>query len=124
MSYRKNDRGNVATGVLVTVGVIALIVALTLGGWAAGWWFKTQNTNRQRQLDQNNYGTQLGYVQKIDNEIVEVRNIDVQLTQVSNSEKPGLSAQRQAIVNQICTTETLLTSVPTNIAAFASTECS
>lgn len=43
---------------LATLGVIAIVTGIIFGGWQAGWWFKTQNTNRQAHLYRHSYEAQ------------------------------------------------------------------
>jgi hypothetical protein len=102
-----------------------VIVGIVVGGYLGGWWLKGNNTNQQRKIDQNNYGSQLAYVQKSNDQIREVRNIDVQLTasNVSADQKSALSAQRVAIVNEACDTIALIKAPTTSEQAFASQEC-
>lgn len=116
MKNYNSGRGSAAAGVLLAVAGAILLVAVLVGGYLGGWWLNNDVTNRQRHIDQNNYGSQLAYIQKIDAEIVEVKGIDA-------SHDPSQQDERTAIVNEICPTVSLLTSVPDNIAAFASTEC-
>ena len=114
---------SVFKGVGAFILAAVVLVGVAVGGYQLYWWANGNSTNRQRQIDQNNYGSQLAYVQDADRKITDVRNIDVQLGNVPAAEKPGLEAQRAAIVNDACTSISLIRNPPSNITVFAATEC-
>ena len=58
---------------------VALLVALVLGGWQAGWWFKTQNTNRDATLRQQGVGNQSAMVSEIPRKIADVGRYTLQI---------------------------------------------
>lgn len=84
---------------LVVVAVFALVV---LVGWQAGWWFRTQDTNRQAQLDKQGIGYQLPLQTQIGDEIGQVLALNTQLASSSGSDVGVLDAQRKGTVVTIC----------------------
>jgi hypothetical protein len=102
MSYRDDTRdGFIALiGFIVVCAVIALV---TLVGWQVGWWFRTEDTNRQAQLDKQGIGYQQPLQNQIGEGIREVLTLNVQLTTNQNPQEIGvLDASRKATVVRIC----------------------
>jgi hypothetical protein len=104
MTYQRPGarEGFAAFGVLLAA--IAVVGLIILGGWQAGWWFRTQDTNRQAQLDKQGVGYQLPLQVEIGDEITKVTDLNTQL--VAAKDNPDLigtlAATRKAIVIQIC----------------------
>lgn len=90
--------------VLLGVAALVVAVAVVLGGWAAGWWFKTQNTNRESNLYQHQYGRQTALRDDISRKLGAVTDITVQLADpaVTSQQAAALSAQRLAVARQVC----------------------
>jgi len=76
-------------GVLLGLG---LLVALVLGGWQAGWWFRTQNVNREAQTYQNGYANQSAMRDEISRKLADVNQYTVQIS------NPAYAAEKQSIV--------------------------
>lgn len=104
MSYRGDTVREGIGVVFAFLAVIALIGIVTLVGWQSGWWFNTQNTNRQAQLDRNGYGFQKPLQDQIGDEIGQVLQLNRALAGEMNN--PNLvgpdSATRKDIVINIC----------------------
>jgi hypothetical protein len=92
-----------AAAVAICGGIIVLCVVI-FGGWAAGWWFTTQNTNRSDVLYQQGYAAQNAAEHELSQQIVELTKMDNQIAAATAAERPGLVAQRVAILNQACET--------------------
>lgn len=67
------------------------ITALSLVGWQIGWWFKTENTKRQVELDFNNKGTQTAWRDEAVKTVADYELID-----------PSNTAARGALRNKAC----------------------
>ena len=108
--------------------MIALVGIAIVGGWQAGWWFHTENTNRQAQLDRSGYGFQKPLQDQIGDEIGQVLQLNRALAGEMNN--PNLvgpdSATRKDIVNHICQQATQVnpaTPLATDQAAFVTQNC-
>jgi len=112
-----------AGAVLATVVVVAAIV---LGGWAVGWWFTTQNTNREAHLYRSSYGNQQTLRDAITAGISQVATDTSQVDATSGQEQADLKAQRYAHVGQVCAEAAQVTGDPLSAdqQAFVSTNCS
>lgn len=104
MSYRSDTVRDGVGAVFAFLAVIALIGIITLVGWQAGWWFHTQDINRQAQLDKQGVGYQVPLQTQIGDEIGQVLQLNRQLAGDLNN--PGLvatdSAARRNTVIRIC----------------------
>ena len=58
---------------------LAVVAAIVLGGWQLGWWFKTQNTNRDAALQQHGVGNQSAMVSEIPRKIADVQRYTLQI---------------------------------------------
>ena len=103
------------TKVLVGLGAVVALVAVVLGGWSAGWWFNGKNINIQAHQVRTGYEAQKTYRDQIQVDMTTVANIGVQIATPANvGMKEALTAQRQAVVNEICQLATNLTSSDIN----------
>lgn len=112
MSYRNDAIRDGLGFLLAAVVAIAVFGLIVLVGWQAGWWFRTQDTNRQAQLDKQGIGYQLPLQTQIGDEIGQVLQINSELsgavgdqaTQAPvNAQRVGvLDAQRKGTVVNIC----------------------
>lgn len=96
---------NLTTGVAWLIGIIVsvvLIAALVLGGWAAGWWFTTQDVQRQSNAIRLNYATQESDLNQVSSWISQIDGIKVQEDGVSGLQLADLKAQALGIGNQLC----------------------
>jgi len=111
---------------LITIGAILLIVAITVGGWLGGWWLRGENTNRQANVDRQNYGSQLAYITKVQTTATEVASIETQLAnpELTAEQKDGLKNQKAALINQGCKKATLIVNKPEDVTDFVTIYCS
>jgi hypothetical protein len=108
--------------------VIALVGIVIVAGWQAGWWFQTENTNRQAQLDRNGYGFQKPLQDQIGDEIGQVLKLNRSLAgEMNNTTLVGLdSASRKGLVTRICQQATQVnpaTPLAADQAAFVAQNC-
>lgn len=109
---------------LVLLGV-GLIAGLAVGTWHLDWFVREANTNRQSEVYQQSYGRQSSLVQAVTDDVAEVSDLDVVITQ-SPATADQLRAQRKAIIGRICSNAGLLTGtipLPANAASFVAKEC-
>ena len=92
------------TGRATVIGAlaVALIAGLTVGGWQAGWWFRTQNVQRQSQVIRLNYATQESYLQQVSSYIATIDGIRTQEASASGVQLADLRAQALGVGNQAC----------------------
>jgi len=95
------------SGIKAALGAIlglALIAAIVLGGWQAGWWFKTQNTNREARLYQHQYGRQTALRDEVSRKLGSITDLTAQLADPSlgPDQVAALGAQRLAIGRVVC----------------------
>jgi len=86
----------------VITAASVLLCALILGGWQAGWWFATQNVQRQSNVIRLNYATQESYLSQVSGYIATIDGIAVQEAQAAGGQLAGLRAQALGIGNQAC----------------------
>lgn len=106
MTYRSGE-SSIRDGLGVVFAmctVVALFALIIVGGWQVGWWFRTQDTNRQSQLDKQGIGYQIPLQTQIGDEIGQVLQLNRALAGEMNN--PNLvgpdSATRKDIVIRIC----------------------
>ena len=83
---------------------LILLAALITGGWQAGWWFTSQNANRQAHLIRNGYSNQQTLREEITKQIANVNALTVSVAQSqgNQAEVAALDSQRIAVVNIAC----------------------
>jgi len=82
---------------------VALLVALVLGGWQAGWWFKTQNTNRDATLRQQGVGNQSAMVSEIPRKIADVQRYTLQIENPAYKDmKSSIEQSRSYAAQLVC----------------------
>lgn len=110
----------VAGWIAAAVGAAALI----LGGWQAGWWFKTQNTNREASLYRNSYGFQQSLRDQLTSNISTVVGITAQIAE-PGAPAPELAAQRLAVLRMVCSQADQITGdpLPVDQQEFVSRNC-
>ena len=87
----------------VAVLMAAVIVAIVLGGWQAGWWFSNQNVNRQAEQTQNGYSNQTTLRQQVTANIATADSITTQIAEAGNAgQVAALKAQRAAVAATAC----------------------
>ena len=62
-----------------SIAAVLLIAAVVLTGWQVGWWFTTQNTNRDAALQQHGVANQSAMVSEIPRKIADVQRYTLQL---------------------------------------------
>lgn len=94
--------------VLKAAGLIVLALILTagivLGGWAAGWWLREENTQRNDRMYDTSYGRQQALKTQITSNITLVFTITTQIEQAGADVELGqsLQAQRLHVVGLVC----------------------
>lgn len=128
MSYRGDAVRDGIGAVFAFFAVIALVGIVIVAGWQAGWWFQTENTNRQAQLDRNGYGFQKPLQDQIGAEIGQVLQLNRTLAGEMNN--PNLvgpdAATRKDIVTTVCRQAAQVnpaTPLATDQAVFVSQNC-
>jgi hypothetical protein len=115
--------GTVAGWIAVTVAGVFVLGAIILGGWAAGWWFKEQNVNREAKVLRQSYGFQKTYSEQVTKGIGDISEITVQITAVSKDQAAALKAQRYAILDRVCETASQVTTLSPDQIQFVATYC-
>ncbi len=83
--------------------VILLTGALILGGWQAGWWFTSQNINREAHAIRNGYSNQQTLRDQITAKIGDVDTISTQIAATKDLNlAAALKAQRAAVAGIVC----------------------
>lgn len=105
-NYRDNDGFSGAMAFIAVLAVFILVGAITLGGWAAGWWFREQNTNRESHLYEHEYGHQSSLIEDIGEKQNTFNDINSQLLRGDAAGNPAfekqLKTQRLGVANLIC----------------------
>lgn len=101
MVFKTAAKG-MATGVGMLILAVAVIGAVVLGGWAAGWWFKTENTQRNDQMYDQSYGRQQALKSNVTKNIALVYEITAQIDTSGPDMTAALTAQRKATVGMVC----------------------
>jgi uncharacterized membrane protein YhiD involved in acid resistance len=101
MVFKTAAKG-MATGVGMLILAVVVIGALVLGGWAAGWWFKTENTQRNDQMYDKSYGRQQALRGQVVKNIGLVYEITAQIGTADPATADALAAQRKATVGMVC----------------------
>lgn len=121
------DRTSAGPGLFQAIGIglvaLLVIVAVVVGGWFAGWWLKSANTDRQAEIDRQNYGSQLAYIKKVQSSATDVATINVQIASVTPDQKAALEAQKTAIIAQGCSVASLIVDKPADVATFVAVNC-
>jgi len=126
---RRNQSGQSTVGIIA--GVVAFVVVVTavvLIGWNVGWWFSTQNANRQAHLIRHGYSNQQTLREQITKNLGDVQDITTQIVELGNTDpatKAQLSAQRKAVVSIVCQNADEVTGdpLPADQAQFVSANC-
>jgi hypothetical protein len=89
---------------LVPLAAIVLLAALVLGGWQAGWWFRSQDATRQAELTQNGYSNQVTLRQQVTAQFATVETVTAQIAAAGNDTSliTALQAQRAGIAGIVC----------------------
>ncbi|MGH7743384.1 MAG: hypothetical protein ACREQ5_00985 [Candidatus Dormibacteria bacterium] len=90
--------------VFAAIASLAIIAIIVVGGWQAGWWFHTQDTNRQAVLDKQGYGYQQPLQTQIGADIDTVTDLNTQLVAANGNPDliTVLATQRRQAVTHIC----------------------
>jgi len=109
------------------VAALVVIALIVVGGWQLGWWFKTQNTNRQAQLYQNGYANQSAMRDEIGRKLEDVQRYT---TQIGNpayaSDKANVEQSRAYAGMLVCGDAAQLnpgTQLPTDETRWIATNC-
>lgn len=97
-----------------TIGALAVVVGLAVGGWFLYWTLHRSGVNREAEIQQGTYGRQNALVEQIIDDIVEAQD-------------DALPAnQRAAIVDRICDSAAKLNhsiDLPAGVDEFLHKEC-
>jgi hypothetical protein len=107
----------------VGVLALALLAALIVGGWRAGWWFAAQNATRQNSLIQHGVSNQESQEAQMTSGISTVLNITTQMTQASGQELADLQAQRLGVARVACQNAAQITNIPAQQAGWVRQNC-
>ncbi len=124
MAFRAGVRG-ASGGLLALALVVVIIGGVVLLGWQVGWWFTTQNTQRQDQVYDQSYGRQNALKDQISHNVALVNDITVQLARAGSDVAitAPLAAQRHSVVNQVCVDAARVTTLPPELFAFVHDNC-
>lgn len=87
----------------IGIGLACLaIFGIIMGGWATGWWFTNQNTDRQAHMIRNGYSNQQTLREQVTAKISDIFTLNTQIALADNSVIPALKAQRLAIGGILC----------------------
>jgi hypothetical protein len=98
-----DDGPGVGTAVAIFAGVIVLIVLLSIGGWALGWWFKGNDAQLEGKVNRASYGFQQSRMDELSRQIADLTNISTQIAQADPEQAAMLKAQRKAEAQEACT---------------------
>ncbi len=103
MSYGVATRG-VGKGLVMLMLSVLIFGGLVFVGWRVGWWFRTENTQREDQLYDNSYGRQSALKDQVTKNVALVFAITVQIEQAHDdpASQAALAAQREAVGQQVC----------------------
>lgn len=113
----------VARGVGYTLAVIVgfvVVAALSVAAWQIGWKVEEKNVDRRTEIGNDSLGRQQALTDQVLNEISTIRDIDTQ------QQTPEVIAQREAIVEQMCSNASKLTgriTMAPTAQSFITTEC-
>lgn len=110
----------------ITVFLIGLVIlaAIVFGLWRAGWWFRSQDSQLNGQVNQNSYGYQEAHKDQLANQISSIKAIDTQLAAVKDpNQLAALEAQRRAELNEACRTSDQITQLPADQSAWVTQNC-
>jgi hypothetical protein len=99
-----NDGPGVGTTVAVFAGIIVLVVLLSIGGWALGWWFKSNDAQIAGRVNRGSYSFQQSRMDELSHQIADLTNISTQISQADPEQAAMLKAQRKAEAQEACTT--------------------
>ena len=111
--------------VFAVVGAVVIAAGVVIGGWQLGWWMKSYAVNRNARIFQQGYGAQSAYEEELHGLIVQIDQVEVQITapQTPSAEVAALQAQKQAMVTQGCGIEQKLAMPSAEAQQFAAAEC-
>lgn len=92
---------NMAKGIAGSLVGLVVLTGIILGGWQAGWWFTTQNVNRESHVIRNSYSNQQTLRDQITQKLGDVTSLDSQIA-ANPGDVPQLQAQRHAVANIVC----------------------
>jgi hypothetical protein len=101
VSFRTASKG-FAQGVVMLALGLALLGGIVFVGWRVGWWFKTQDTQRQDQMYDQSYGRQTALKDQVTKNVALVLAITGQISQGDPADTAPLQAQRKAVVSMVC----------------------
>lgn len=114
--------GAAVAGIILAVAAVAVVLSL----WQVGWWFHTENTQRQTHLNRESYGFQQAARDRITTEIEQVFTVNTELPNADPDQTGPLEAQRKAITAMVCRDATQISGdpLPTDQEVFLDQNCS
>ena len=111
-------------GVFLGLFVVAAIV---VGGWQAGWWFTSQNVNREAHVFQQGYANQSAMRDEINRKLADVNQYTVQIRNPAyKAEKVSIEQSRSYAAMLVCGDAAQLnpgTQLPPDETQFIATNC-
>lgn len=100
-----NDDGpGIGAALAIFAGIIVIVVLLSVGGWALGWWFKGNDAQLEGKVNRSSYGFQQSRMDELSHQISDLNNISTQISQADPEQAAMLKAQRKAEAQEACTT--------------------
>jgi len=109
----------IVTGVIA----LALIAAVTVGGWQAGWWFKAHDATRQTQVTMDGLGYQTAETDDLNAQIANVVDTTTSMIGTSGAEYTALHAQRLGDARLACADASQITAIPADEAGWVTANC-
>ena len=125
---RTNDAGEGEVALLVGVVVVVLLGVFTFIMWQVGWWFNTQNANRETTRVYSSLANQTTVRQLVTDGLKDVQDESVQISQLpagDPSVRP-IRIQRKLAIDKVCNAaaKVLGDPLPDDQAVFVATNCS
>jgi hypothetical protein len=112
----------------VGVGALALLAALIVGCWQAGWWFQSHDATRQAENTQNGYSNQTTLRAQITSQLATVDSLTTQIAEAAGDQSliTALKPQRMAVAGIVCGDAAQIsgTPLPAQQAQWVSANCS
>jgi hypothetical protein len=124
-SYDENPTTTALTWFLAILTTCLIIAGITIGGWAAGWWFTGQNTNREAHMIRNGYSNQQTLREQVTAQISNIFTLNTEIIMSDKSQTAALTAQRLAVAGILCQQASEITGdpLPANQQHFLAANC-
>lgn len=90
---KKNEQGQVAAGILISIVALLLVVGVIVGGYQLNWWLRGQEVNRSAKINRTSYE-----VQQTNREVVlkDMQKVATDDRQIADPSYKGIVAQLRA----------------------------